>query len=316
MKKYKNQIIALAIVIALYVVINICLGGRFLTMANMKNVLSHAVFPAFVAWGMMFIFSAGVVDLSIGANILLSANVGAICAVTLGLGYPGLILGSVISAVVLQHISTRCVVTLKIPSWIGGLGMALIFEAVLSLYATVHAEKAGSAVINLGDSYRLFGQFSVMIVMWIIGVAAAYLLYCYTPVGINVRAIGGDEAVAQMMGINKKRTMIIGAIVGGVFIGLAALIQLCYGSSMPAKSGLGSIDTIFKSLATVLLAQSFGFLVVEPVGILISSFIIMSIFNILTIIGVPSGTGQEICLGIIVVLCGVISQIRYKGVVK
>ncbi len=316
MKKYKNQIIALAVVMGLYGIIHICMGGRFLTMVNMKNVLSHAVFPAFVAWGMMFIFSAGVVDLSIGANILLSANVGAICGVSLGLGYGGLILGSVVSAVVLQHISTRCVVTLKIPSWIGGLGMALIFEAVLSLYATIHAERAGSAVINLGNSYRLFGQFPVMLALWIAGAAAAYLLYCHTPVGINVRAIGGDEAVAQMMGINKKRTLMIGAVAGGVFIGLAALIQLSYGSSMPAKSGLGSIDTIFKSLATVLLAQSFGFLMVEPIGILISSFLIMSIFNILTILGVPSGTGQEICLGVIVVLCGIISQIRYKGVVK
>lgn len=312
----RNKIIALAVLAAIFIILNIILGGRFLTLTNIKTIVSHAVFPAFVAWGMIFIFTSGIVDLSLGANVLLSANVGAICAVSLGLGYVGLILGTILCAIVCQHISCRCVVTLKIPSWIAGLGVALVFEAILSQYAAVRASGSGSSVINLGDSYRALGQMPGLAILWLLGLVAAYLLYNRSSAGINIRAIGGNEAVASAMGINKKKTLLMGALIGAVFIGIAAIVQVSYNSFVAPQSGLNSISTIFKALATMLLAQSFSYIVSVPVGVFFSAIVVMAIFNVLTMFGVPSGTGQEICLGIIVILCGIMSQLKYKGVVK
>jgi len=52
------------------------------------------------------------------------------------------------------------------------------------------------------------------------------------------------------------------------------------------------------------------------VGILISGISVVALFNILTLFGVPSGTYQNIALGIVVILCGILSHLNDKGVVK
>ena len=45
-------------------------------------------------------------------------------------------------------------------------------------------------------------------------------------------------------------------------------------------------------------------------------FLIMLIFNVLTLLGVPSGTFQETLLGVIVILFAILSSRNTKGVVK
>ncbi len=315
MRKLKKQMILLGCIGAIFVISNMAVDGRLLTWNNMKIIITHAIFPSFVSWGMMFIFTSGLIDLSIGANILLSANIGAICAMDLGMGYFGLIGMTLISAVILEQLSVNCSVNLKIPSWISGLGMALIFEAILTFYSTIRSKTEGSSNITLVN-YREMGSMPYMAIIWIIGFAAAYIIFNRSTLGLNIRAIGGNEGVAKAMGINMKKTMLSGAVVGALFIGMAAIIQESYAGKLASTSGLGSLSTIFKSLATVLLAQSFERVVSMPVGIIFSAVFVTSLFNVLTLIGVPSGTGQEMCLGAIVILCGIISHWRYKGVVK
>jgi ribose transport system permease protein len=48
----------------------------------------------------------------------------------------------------------------------------------------------------------------------------------------------------------------------------------------------------------------------------ICAFILYAVFNILTVLGVPSGTLQEAFLGLFIVIFGVIGQRKVKGVVK
>ncbi len=315
MRKLKNQMILLGCIAVIFVISNIAVGGRLLTWNNMKIIITHAIFPSFVSWGMMFIFTGGLIDLSIGANILLSANIGAICAMDLGMGYFGLIGMTLLSAIILEQLSVNCSVNLKIPSWISGLGMALIFEAILTVYSTIRSKTEGSSNITLVN-YRALGSMPYMAIIWIIGFAAAYMIFNRSTLGLNIRAVGGNEGVAKAMGINMKKTMLTGAVVGAVFIGMAAIVQESYAGKLVSTSGLGSLSTIFKPLATVLLAQSFERIISMPVGIIFSAVFVTSLFNVLTLLGVPSGTGQEMCLGAIVILCGIISHWRYKGVVK
>jgi ribose transport system permease protein len=118
------------------------------------------------------------------------------------------------------------------------------------------------------------------------------------------------------MGIDRKKTVIIGALIGAAFIGMGAVIQISYAGRVYATTGLGSLASIFQALACVLLSGSIASILSPPVGILVSSFFVVSIFNVLTMLGVPSGTGQDIFLGVIVVVCGILSHLRHKGVVK
>lgn len=309
--KYRTQFMFVITVAVLLIVCNLVTGGKFLAANNMLTVLIQSVFYTFVGWGMVFIFTPGITDLSIGATVILAANIGAVCAMDFGMGYAGLIIMTILSAMILQLVSVLCSVQLKIPSWISGLGMALIYEAVLNIYVNQRALTAGSNLIMLKD-YRALGQQPVMIVALIIGLVAAYILFNRTTLGFNIEAVGNNDGVASAMGINKKKVILLGALIGGFFIGVGGLLQESYVGKFYSQTGLASLSSIFRSLAILLLAQSFSKIFTMPVGVLISSVLVMGLFNFLTIIGVPSGTGQEMCLGALVILCGIISHQEEK----
>ena len=298
-KKLRNQIILLVCYILLFVLANLLTGGKFFSQQNILSTLAHAVYPGLAAFGMCFIFTPGIVDMSLGANILLAGNVGAIG-----------------SAIILEVITIYTGLKLKIPSWIAGLGFALIYEAILSLYAKHLSDTIGKAYITMPDNLRALGTMPGIVILWLVGFVACYFLYSRSTLGINVRALGCNQSVAEAMGIKKNKTILLGSIVGAAFVGAAALARISYNGHLVSSSGMGSISSIFRSLATFLLAQSFASVIGVPAGALLGSLLIAALFNCLTLLGVPSGTGQEIMLGAIVILCGIISNAKNKGVVK
>lgn len=310
-----SQVVVIAIVALAFVISNLFVGGKLLTTTNILNILSHAIYPAIVAWGMMFIFSSGIVDLSIGATIILSAGVGALLVTDYGLGYPGLIIVTIAVAVACEMLSVSCAVYLKIPSWIAGLGLALGYEAIWSIFATARSKTAGSNLVYLKEA-RALGKEPLIYIVAILVFIAAYLLFNRSSLGLNIQAIGGNSWVAKAMGICEKKNVMLGALVGAVFIGIAAIVQVSYVGKFAPQSGLGSLSGIFKALATVLLAGSVSRIFSQPVGILLGAIVVMGLFNVLTIMGVPSGTGQEICLGVTVIVCGILSNLHNRRVVK
>lgn len=98
-----TKVLTLILLVVAFVICNLFAHGRFLTGANILSVLTHAVFPAFTAWGFCFIFTTGIIDLSVGAIIILSSIVGGLLAMQMG--YFGLIFGAVITSVILETIN-------------------------------------------------------------------------------------------------------------------------------------------------------------------------------------------------------------------
>lgn len=317
MKKKTFGLIVFFVGLALvYLLVNIALDGRFLSALNLRTICAHAVFPAILAMGMSFIFSAGIIDLSIGSKVLLSANVGMILAYNFNLGYLGLFGGTIITCIILQLISSWLILSLQLPSWVAGLGAALVFESILAEYSTNRIQNSQTSVINITDDLRLFGTMPTMFITMLVCFVIVFILFNYTKIGINIRAIGSNADVAQAMGVDRKKTIILGAVVGAIFVGIASVVQVSYATKLEATTGLSSLSQTFNALACLLLSQSISRILNNIIGILVSSFVLMSVFNALTMFGVPSGTYQSIALGAIIILCGILANIGYKGVVK
>ena len=73
---------------------------------------------------------------------------------------------------------------------------------------------------------------------------------------------------------------------------------------------------MFNPLAAFLLAKALSNVFNITIGAAVGAFTITAIFNVLTILGVPSGTWQQVMLGACELMCGILSQRKFKGVVK
>ncbi len=307
--------LVVGLLVVIYVLLNFATNGRFLTRANMLSVLTGSVVSTFIVLGFCFIIKMGIMDLSLGAIMILASNAGGILAVNYGLGYFGLIPGAVVVAVALLLLNMLLIQLTKIPPWIFGLGIAMVYETIGTIY-NVRQINAGKQAVALGKVCRELGVPPWNFVVLAAGLALAYIVFNRTSTGFALRAIGSNGAVAKMMGINVNRVMLLSGLVAGVFVGLAAAVNISYGGKVVPVTGLNSIAIIFMPLAAYLLSEALSGLFNIIPGAVISAFIITSIFNVLTLLGVPSGTWQQVVMGASVLICGVLSQRRYEGVVK
>jgi len=311
----KKAAAVIAVAAVLLFVMNAVSGWRFAVPSNLKSVLSNSVVTAFIVLGMCFTFTMGNTDLSIGAIGILASNLGGLLAVEAGLGYTGLILGAMATAVLCMMLNITLVRWAQIPAWILGLGMTMVYEAIGALYNNSQIQQ-GKQSVSLGNICRELGAPPVNILLLIVGVAIAYFIFNRTSIGINMRAVGSNESVSRLMGVPVNKAVMLAVLVGGCFIGMAAAINISYASRITPSTGLNSIANVFNPLAAFLLAQALTGVFNLTIGAAVGAFILTAVFNVLTIIGVPSGTWQQVVLGAVILLCGMLSRRNYKGVVK
>jgi ribose transport system permease protein len=97
---------------------------------------------------------------------------------------------------------------------------------------------------------------------------------------------------------------------------MASAVNVSYGGRVGMASGLQSIATIFTPLAAFLLASALQRFMNIIIGAAVSAVFITSIFNVLTLLGVPTGPWQQVVMGASVLICGILSQRRVKEVVN
>ncbi|MDR1245974.1 MAG: hypothetical protein LBK57_02985 [Clostridiales Family XIII bacterium] len=300
-------------IIVFAVVVNVIFEGKFLTATNINALCISAIIASFSAWGYCFIFALNYMDLSVGAAITLiiyaSGELGNL------IGPAGVVIGGIAAGVILMTINFNIFAWSKIPSWVAGLGMCLVYEAAAAKYADI-MQQNGKYVVLLKEEYSIFGHAPGAYIVFAVGLTAAYILYNRSSLGINVRSIGNNPAIAKAMGIRIPSTLIITGLVCGIFIGCAGFMKESYMLRVYAMTGLSSLSIIFPPLATVLLAQVFERWMNLIISIPFCALLIYIIYNVLSIIGVPSGTLQEAVLGLCVLVFGVIAQKGTREVVK
>lgn len=307
------KLIVIVACIAVLVILNMLTEGKFLQPSNLKTIAVNASVPTFTAWAFVFIFASGFIDLSLGAVIVLAANV----AGTFGnsLGYPGLVITGLITGVLLMTLNFTVFQVTKIPSWIAGLGLTMVYEAISSFYSEQRLQM-GLRVVSLESQFRALGRAPLAFVVVLIGLVVAYILYNRTTIGLDIRAMGDNQAVARNMGIKLGRTVILSGVVAGIFVGCAAFMKESFAGTVNAVTGLSSLSQTFQPLAAALLSQALGKHINIIVAVIASTLFVMAIFNFLTLMNVPSGTWQETVLGISVIVFGVLANRNTKEVVK
>lgn len=316
-EKRSNSALFLVIFIAalacVSVVFHFLSNGIFLEAMNVRAIFSSSIYPTFVAWGLCFLFACGYTDLSIGGVVVLSSF--ASCVFGNWYGYPGVILGGLITGTVLIFINFLVFAYTKIPSWIASISLAMVYEAIA---VSLRVSKVTKPLIDaeLSRDFRILGQLPVNVILLVAGFAAVYIIYNRTSIGLNVRGIGGNKEVSKSLGVNILKTLLWVGLICGLLVGFASVIQESYNGKTLVMAGLTSMYMIFRPLAIYLLAQILQKWINIVIAVPICSIIIYAVFNLLTIFGVPSGTLQDVFLGAFLIVFGIVGQRGVKEVVK
>lgn len=294
-KKWKGIAGSVLFPVVIYLLFLVTARERFAGIRVLRAILIQSFMPLLCAYGMVFGRSMKMLDLSIGSRIISASMIGGIAAMEYGLGLPGFVIVTIIASVLLGVVCGLVFRYFRIPSIVVSLVIAMIFEVIGAKVTD------GMGFLKLDKELAILGGMPYNIIVVVITTVLFYCIYYKTKFCYNVRAISGDEIIAKNNGINVDGTKFLAYVVGSIFIGIAAIIQMSYATSMSAKLSMESLSMSFKPLMAMIVGVQLQDYVGLPVGIFIGAFMISTLFSGLVALGFPAPS-QDIALGIFLVV--------------
>ncbi|MGD1037951.1 MAG: ribose ABC transporter permease [Roseiarcus sp.] len=280
---------------------------NFLEVGNLLNVLRQTSINGIMAMGMTFVILTGGIDLSVGAVLALC---GAIAASLIAAGY---------------GLAVAIPLALLLGAGLGGLsGLAITFGAVQPFIATLVSmtvlrgavlvftngtpidcsEAASAAAFGaLGEGYLL--GIPVPVVVAAVVFAACWVTLTQTRFGRYVYAMGGNQTVTWLSGVNVTLMKIAVYAVSGFLAALAGIILTARLENAQPTAGLGyELDAI---AAAVVGGTSLAGGIGTMFGTLVGALIIGVLNNALNLLDVSSYY-QMIAKGAVILLAVLVDR--------
>ncbi len=307
--KTMGYIILALLVVASWAVFKVITPGNFGSPRKLLSYLESSLMISAGAVGFYFVMVMGMFDFSIGANIMLSAIVGAVLSSRYGLGYFGLIAGCILTGAVVGLLNGFFYVKLRIPSMIVTTGLALIYESIASYVA-------GPQSATLPSDLRALGGMPGNLIVAVIAFAVAYILLNYTKIGTYTYAIGSNEFVAKNMGINVNKYKVLAFVIAGAFLGVEAILTISYGSSMVAETGMLSMSRNFYPTMGCFLGLALKKYGIPIQAIVIGEFFLQIIYYGFVALGAPTAVNDVISGLALLIIVTLTTKVTKGEIVK
>lgn len=304
-----NQYVGVLLVIVCLVIVFSIQEPRFLTVANVRVMLTGVAILWMISLGLTVVMLTGGFDLSLGSMLALSGFI--FVGFYLHLGVPAL------AAVMLTVVAGALIGGLVNGLLIGWVGMPFLVVTIgtLSLYQgityLVSNGQTTSLTSSLLDSIGFGTAFGVPIAVWImIGtLIVALFVLRMTYFGRDIYATGGNATAARLAGVNVTRTLMLAYGIAGAMAALAGVLQAAF---ISAASPVGSGTIIFDATAAVLLGGTVLGGGVGGVGGTVIGVLFLGVLqNGLSLAGIASAW-QQVISGAIVILA-VLGQQLQRG---
>ncbi len=269
----------------------------FLTSNNLLNIAEQTAPISIMAVAVVFVLSAGEIDLSISSVVALSALVAAVVLRDAGL-VPGIAAG-LGTGVAVGIVNGLFVTALRLPSFLVTLAtMGLVGGLARSI-----TDLESVAVTNLTFS-NAFGAGDVgpvsSLILWTLGaVAVGHFVYRHRRFGAHVLATGDNAAAARVTGIRVDRVKLAVLVMSASAAALAGLLYA--GRLQGANYNLGSSDLLLVIAAVVIGGTRLFGGSGSVIGALIGSLIMGMLNNGLILSGL-SASEQLIAQGVLLLL--------------
>ena len=267
----------------------------FLTATNLLNIVQQTAPITIMAIGMVYVLTAGEIDLSIGSVVAISALLAAVVmrehhwllGVAAGLGAGALI--GLINGMLVAYV--------RLPSF-------LVTLATMGLLAGVARWMTNLQSVPVTDTTftGLFGSGSLAgipsLVIWTaLAIAVGHYVYRETPFGAHVLATGDNPRAARAAGIKVDRLRLKVLILGSMCAALAGLLYL--GRIQGARYTLGETDLLTVIAAVIVGGTRLNGGAGTVVGALVGSLLMGMLNNGLILMGLAVSE-QMIVRGLII----------------
>jgi ribose transport system permease protein len=272
------------------------LNEAFLTANNLLNVLRQASLVFFMASGLTLVILTGKLDLSVGANVGLSACIAATAIHNTGLPWLGIVVGIGVGSLI--GLANGLLVTkLRIPSFIATYGTLWVVQGATYYYM------AGETIHGFPPSFRAIGSgyalgVPIPVYLMVVFLAIGSLFAKRTTFGQEIYAIGANTVAARLSGIPVNHRLVLVFVVSGAMAGLASLIFLARLNS--AEGDIGETLTL-PTIAAVLIGGTSLFGGVGTVfGTFVGALILTLILNGMNLLAI-NANWQPLVTGMIVI---------------
>lgn len=215
-KKLLGILKTMILPVAVYVLFGVLSGGRTFNARAVTTALRTAVQPSIICYALLLGMSTGVMNFSAGAVVVCGSIIGSGISNLLGWGLPGFCFFAIVVTLLCNTLFGLLYNWLRVPGMVLGLGMLMFYEALPRMFFP------GGA--NLAQNLTFLSRSPYIFIVLIVTMVVFYVLYNLTPFGHNLRAIGANQSVALAAGLNLDRIKLSNSIVGGLFLGIAAIL--------------------------------------------------------------------------------------------
>ncbi|GIE86325.1 ABC transporter permease [Actinoplanes regularis] len=279
----------------------------FLSSNNLINVLRQVSVVAVIAAGLTLLMTAGGMDFSMGGNVAVTT---AVAAQLLAHGRPAwlTLLVSIALAIVIGLVNGAVVTFTGVAPFVATLATATLLDGVALLVIDGMSVSIGEHLSTLGNGRTLGLPNLVFVAVLVLGLTA--LVMRYTTFGRDAFAIGGNEDVARLSGINVVRDKLLLYGLAGALAGLAGIMLL---SRLAASSpGTGGLQLQLTAVAAVViggtsLAGGRGTVGGTVLGVLLLG-VVANVLNLLQI----SSYYQQISVGAVLLIAAIANLVRRR----
>lgn len=226
--------------------LGIATKGNLFSSNNLANILNQSFVLIIVAVGAAFVYAHGGVDFTVGAAMGLSEFV--IVVLILYTEVPlalTLLIGTCVTILTSLSVAV-CSLYLKIPVFVGSLGIRMILMGVLNMVTT----SSDNTQLNISyQKYKFIDNVGVKIVVLILIILIGYYLFEYTEIGKKLKITGGNRCVANESGVHVKKYVMLAYVLLGICVGIAGIFSLFRAAGVSNTSGSGTEFNLMTCIA-------------------------------------------------------------------
>jgi ribose transport system permease protein len=309
LRRIKNIGVLPLMVIILFILASI-VYDRFLTFANLTNLIRQASMMGLIAIGMTFVILTGGIDLSVGSTLALAGLLAAYFGKT---SFAAAFFLPLIIGCAFGLINGLLITRLSIIPMVATLAMQMAIRGIAYIISDARSFPVDENALGLrflGGGY-IFG-IPVPAIIFILFFIVSFIVSNKTPFGRSIYAVGGNVNAARLMGLKVKKTTTLCYVISG---GLSALAGVILAGRLGAGQAVAGMGWEMTAVASVAIGGTyFTGGIGKFSGTFIAVIFIYLVTNIINLQGNINVWWQQIVIGFMLLFVVVLRSLTKKKI--